>query len=256
MFGPFDLPIVIGDPSKRRTFLDEAVTALWPLKESAFTTYERVAAPAEPAAEGVGPSRCARRARGVGRAAGAGGDGRDRRRAHEAIERLAPHAAAEFEHLAGYELVVRYAPERVGCVRPRGRVPREDRGAPRRRARAGARRSSARIATTSTLAVRDLGARSAGSHGETWATALCLRIGLATAVTDELGEPPVLLVDDPYSALDPARRDRLLHPPGGACRPGLRIGRRRGRRADARRRGVGRAGRVRDAACVAAGGTG
>ena len=28
LFGPFDLPIVIGDPSKRRTFLDEAVTAL------------------------------------------------------------------------------------------------------------------------------------------------------------------------------------------------------------------------------------
>ena len=33
LFGPFDLPIVIGDPSKRRAFMDEAVIALWPLKE-------------------------------------------------------------------------------------------------------------------------------------------------------------------------------------------------------------------------------
>ena len=32
------------------------------------------------------------------------------------------------------------------------------------------------------LAVRDLGARSFGSHGETWAAALCLRLGLAGAV--------------------------------------------------------------------------
>ena len=41
LFGPFDLPIVIGDPSKRRAFMDEAVIALWPLKESLFTAYDR-----------------------------------------------------------------------------------------------------------------------------------------------------------------------------------------------------------------------
>ena len=59
------------------------------------------------------------------------------------------------------------------------------------------------------LEVRDLGARVAGSHGETWATALCLRTGLASAVAKELGEPPVLLIDDPFSALDPRRRDQI-----------------------------------------------
>jgi DNA replication and repair protein RecF len=41
LFGPFDLPIVMGDPSKRRTFLDEAVTALWPSKDAAFSAYDR-----------------------------------------------------------------------------------------------------------------------------------------------------------------------------------------------------------------------
>jgi DNA replication and repair protein RecF len=57
--------------------------------------------------------------------------------------------------------------------------------------------------------VRDLGARSFASHGETWVAALAVRLGLATAVEAAIGEPPVLLVDDPYSALDPTRRDRI-----------------------------------------------
>ncbi len=59
------------------------------------------------------------------------------------------------------------------------------------------------------LAVRDLGARAFGSHGETSAAALCLRLAQASAVEAEVGEPPVLLVDDPFSALDPSRRDRV-----------------------------------------------
>ena len=40
-FGPDDLVIVIGDPSKRRDFLDDAIRSLWPLKESAMTAYDR-----------------------------------------------------------------------------------------------------------------------------------------------------------------------------------------------------------------------
>jgi DNA replication and repair protein RecF len=57
-----------------------------------------------------------------------------------------------------------------------------------------------------TLAVRDLGARSFASHGEAWAAALCLRLGLASAIAGEIGELPVVLLDDPFSALDPARQ--------------------------------------------------
>ncbi len=83
--------------------------------------------------------------------------------------------------------------------------------------------------------MRDLGARAFASHGEGWAAALCLRLGLAGAVAEEAGERPVLLLDDPFSALDPVRQGRVAdrlrafgqvfvsvadqaHVPGGADR--------------------------------------
>ncbi|MGZ8613653.1 MAG: DNA replication/repair protein RecF [Actinomycetota bacterium] len=208
LFGPFDLPIVIGDPSKRRTFLDEAVTALWPLKEGSFTAYDRALRqrnrllkewdrPGVPVGIDAWDEELVQAGTALVQAR------------HEATMHLAPHAAAEFAHLAGDELVVRYEPnvwdasDLEGAFRARIAERRSDELA-RRTSLVGPHRDDL------TLEVRNLGARSAGSHGETWATALCLRMGLASAVTEELGEPPVLLVDDPFSALDPARRDRLL----------------------------------------------
>ena len=41
-FAPEDLAVIAGDPSKRRDFMDEAIRALWPLKEGAITAYDRV----------------------------------------------------------------------------------------------------------------------------------------------------------------------------------------------------------------------
>jgi DNA replication and repair protein RecF len=208
LFGPFDLPIVIGDPSKRRTFLDEALVALWPLRESLLTAYDRVLRQR---------NRLLKEHDGGGRPPGleawdeelvAAGAAVARAR-REAIDLLSPHAAEEFAALAGDELVVRYAPnvwadgDLEGAFRARIEERRSDELV-RRTTLVGPHRDDL------TLEVRELGARTAGSHGETWATALCLRVGLATAVTAELGEPPVLLVDDPFSALDPARRDRFL----------------------------------------------
>jgi DNA replication and repair protein RecF len=126
----------------------------------------------------------------------------------DAAARVAPFASREFEHLAGYGLLVRYVPnvEAGGDVEGVFRARLEERRADelqRRTSLVGPHRDDLDVA------VRDLGARSFGSHGETWAAALCLRLGLASAVEAEIGEPPLLLVDDPYSALDPRRRDRI-----------------------------------------------
>jgi DNA replication and repair protein RecF len=207
LFGPFDLPIVTGDPSKRRTFMDEAVMALWPLKETLFTAYDRALRqrnrllkewdrPGIPAGMEAWDEELI-----------AAGSALIRARA-EAVDRVGPCASEEFIHLAGYELACTYLPnvwdrtDLEGAYRSRIAERRADE-LQRRTSLVGPHRDDLE------LAVRDLGARSFGSHGEMWAAALCLRVGLATAAAAEMGEPPLLLVDDPFSALDPRRRAQL-----------------------------------------------
>jgi DNA replication and repair protein RecF len=125
-----------------------------------------------------------------------------------AVIAITEPASATFRDIAGYELLVRYAPN----------VPAASDVAEGFRAQLAARRDDELQRRSSLvgphrddleLAVRELGARGFASHGETWVAALSLRLGLADAVGAAIGEPPLLIVDDPYSALDPARRDHV-----------------------------------------------
>jgi DNA replication and repair protein RecF len=207
LFGPFDLPIVIGDPSKRRAFMDEAVIALRPMNDSLFTGYDRALRqrnrllkewdrPGAPSGIEAWDEELI-----------AAGCAVIRARA-DAVARLAPAADEEFEAIASYGLECVYAPnlwddgDLEGAFRRRLAARRPDE-LQRRTSLVGPHRDDL------TLAVRDLGARAFASYGETWAAALCLRLGLATAVAAEIGEPPLLLIDDPFSALDPGRRDHI-----------------------------------------------
>ncbi|HZD18292.1 MAG TPA: DNA replication and repair protein RecF [Actinomycetota bacterium] len=205
-FGPDDLVVVIGEPSRRREFMDESIRALWPVKESTITAFDRVLRQRNRLLKDWG-----------GRGLPTGLEAWDgelvetgcalmRLRA-EAVRRIAPAAEEEYEHLAGYGLVCEYAPNVTGeglegSFEERLRQRREDELV-RRTTLVGPHRDDL------ALAVRDLGARSFASHGEGWAAALCLRLGLGEAVRVEVGERPVLILDDPFSALDP-RRQRLV----------------------------------------------
>ena len=206
-FGPDDLDVVRGDPSHRRRFLDESVVALWPLKESIITGYDRTLRqrnrllkewdrPGTPTGLEAWDAELIQAGAALTRARA------------DAVGRMAPPASEGFEALAGYGLAATYAPniwsaddlELAYRARLEERRPDE---LVRRTSLVGPHRDDLE------LAVRDLGARAFASHGEAWAAALCLRLGLATAVEREVGEPPILLVDDPFSALDPKRRDQI-----------------------------------------------
>ena len=201
-FGPEDLDIVRGDPSQRRRFMDEAVTSLWPLKESVLTAYDRTLRQRnrllkEWEGRGAPKDLEAWDAELV-----ANGSALLRLRA-DAVARLSPGAQEEFAGLSGTGLACEYRPSVWGedleeAFRTRLADRRNDE-LTRRTSLVGPHRDDLE------LAVRDLGARAFASHGEAWAAALCLRLGLGSAIQGEVGEPPVLLLDDPFSALDPNR---------------------------------------------------
>jgi DNA replication and repair protein RecF len=205
-FGPDDLAIVMGDPGRRREFLDEVIRALWPLKEGAIGAYDRALRQR---------NRLLKEHEGAGTPPGL--DTWDEQLAAagvelmalraEAVRRLGPPAGEEYARIAGYELNVAYAPNVEG---PDPAAAFAERLA--------ARRADELVRRTTlvgphrdelALSVRDLRARGFASHGEAWAAAVCLRLGVAAALREEVGEAPVVLLDDPLSALDPVRQRRV-----------------------------------------------
>jgi len=60
------------------------------------------------------------------------------------------------------------------------------------------------------LSVAGLDARTHASQGEQRTLALALRLAAHGVLTDHAGEPPVLLLDDVFSELDPGRADALV----------------------------------------------
>jgi DNA replication and repair protein RecF len=205
-FGPHDLRVVMGDPEARRGFMDEAVVTLWPLREGESRAYDKALRQRnrllkEWEGRGAPPELDAWDAELVQT-----GSAVLRSRA-EAIERVGPGANEEFGELAGYPLEVEYRPSVWGdpleeAFRDRLQERRGDELV-RRTTLVGPHRDEL------DLSVRDLRARGFASHGEAWAAALALRLGLAEAAAAEMGERPVLLLDDPFSALDPERQRRI-----------------------------------------------
>jgi DNA replication and repair protein RecF len=213
VFGPGDLDIVQGDPDARRGFMDEAVATLWPLREPTAGAYERVLRQRNRLLkEWEGPGEPPDLPAWDGELVAAGAALTAARA--EAVARLSPLAGEEFAALTGYGLEMTYSPsfpaeegwgseELEGAFRGRLSERRSDELV-RRVTLVGPHRDDL------TLTVRDLTARSFASHGEAWAAALSLRLGQAAALDEEMGEPPVVLLDDPFPGLDPVRQSRLF----------------------------------------------
>ncbi len=209
--GPDDLEIVAGEPGARRRFLDEAVRILWPAREGVITAYDRALRQRNRLLkdwDGWGTPRGLEAWDGELAAHGAALTAAR----SEAAGRIAIPAARAFEALSGgpsepLTLTVEYRPSVSGDSLEAAFLARLDerRGDElvRRTTLVGPHRDDL------ALAVAGLSARGFASHGEASGAALCLRLGLASAVREELGEPPPILLDDPFSGLDPARRRRV-----------------------------------------------
>lgn len=228
-FGPDDLAIGQGDPDRRRRFLDEAITALWPLRESALRAYERALRQRNRLLkdwEGdAGPDPVPAGLEAWDAELVEAGTAVTRARA-EALDRLSGPAGEEFGVLTGSELLIAYRPSVPGAEA----VSNDEAAvAEAFRSRLRDRRGDELVRRTTLvgphrdeleLRLRDLMVRSFASHGESWAAALALRLGLARAVSAEMGEPPVTYLDDPFSGLDPVRAGRLSARLSGGI-PGL-----------------------------------
>jgi DNA replication and repair protein RecF len=206
MFTPDDVAIVQGDPDVRRRFMDEASHTLWPGEEAPRRAFERALrqrnrllkeheGPGDPPGLDAWDAELARSGAQVTAARG------------RAMAMVGPRADDAFRQVAEVPLLVAYRASVQGEDMERAFLEALE-----------ARRGDELVRRTTLvgphrdeldLGVRELAARRFASHGETWAAALCLRLGLAGAVQAETGEWPVLVLDDPFSGLDPTRRRRL-----------------------------------------------
>lgn len=219
-FIPEDLAVVHGGPEERRRFMDEAAHALWPPREAARRAYDRALrqrnrllkehdGPGVPAALEAWDEELVRHGVQVTSARA------------DAVDRLAPVASEAYAEISGEKLLVRYEPSVWGddlaeAFRGGLRARRGDELA-RRSSLVGPHRDELE------LAVEGRAARRFASHGEAWAAALCLRLGVAEALAREVGEPPILLLDDPFSGMDPERRSRLAAMLGGGLQTLLAV---------------------------------
>lgn len=205
-FGPHDLKVVQGEPGARRDFMDEAIRSLWPMRESVLSTYDRVLRQRNRLLKDRQGSDKPPDLETWNEELATAGIAVVQARS-EAAAKLSGPADEEFRRLSGYGLDVRYLPNTAGADTEqaflRRLAERETDELARRVTLVGPHRDDLHIG------VRDLTARGFASHGEAWGAALSLRLGLATAISVEFGEQPVLLIDDPFSALDPKRRDQV-----------------------------------------------
>ena len=210
-FSPDDLVLVKGGPAERRRYLDDTLVALHPRNDQLRGDLDRIL----------------RQRNALLKSAGGRLDGDtsftldvwDARLVEvgealasarvELVERLRPLLAGAYDELARTPAAIG-----VDYVAPW----RERAGAGLAAALAGARRDEVRRGVSLvgphrddlSIAIAGRPSRTHASQGEQRSLALALRLAAHALVTEVTGTPPVLLLDDVFSELDPGRSAALL----------------------------------------------
>ena len=229
MFAPEDLDILQGDPAARRRFLDDLLVQLWPVEAGTITQHQKVLRQ-----RGALLKQAAKKKR-------RGADlslelstldvwnnqlsqvgarliaGRVR-----ALQALAPYAAQAYllvlgeEHLANSSQTLGLSylpsfnppadladPQAVASALQETFAARREEELTRGVNLAGAHRDDMAVMLDA------LPVKGFASHGETWSAALALRLGQFELLR-QVGETPILILDDVFAELDPSRRAALL----------------------------------------------
>jgi DNA replication and repair protein RecF len=214
VFSPDDLVLVKGSPGERRRYLDDALVALHPKNDALRTELDRVLRQRNTLLRQLGGRLTAdavstldvwdAKLVEVGEALAAARE--------QLVATLEPVLARTYADVAGNEMVVwaHYeSPWRAMGLAVALATARADE----------VRRGVSLVGPQRDDLVLELEGRPARTHasqGEQRALALTLRLAAHNVVTEAVGEPPVLLLDDVFSELDPIRSDALVaHLPGG-----------------------------------------
>ena len=228
LFAPEDLALVRGDPAERRRFLDDLLTQRRPAYVAARQEYERVlrqrnallrALRAGDAGAGetlgtwsealavTGATIVAARTAAVHALAG------PLAAAYADLVTGAPSREAAGEVGLAYELSTgRRVPAQPGAGVPDPALAAEELAKGLAVVAAAERERGLTLVGPHrddlVLSLNRMPARGYASHGETWSLALALRLA-SREVLAEVGEEPVVLLDDVFSELDERRRQRL-----------------------------------------------
>jgi DNA replication and repair protein RecF len=215
-FSPDDLALLKGGPAERRRYLDDLLVALRPANDQLRTDLDRVLRQRNALLRQAGGRLTAEVEATLAvwdeRLAAAGEALADARAA--LVDQLGPVLAKAYDQLAGApaDVALSYsAPWRSSGLAA---------------ALAQARPEELRRGLTLVGPHRDdllvwiagRPSRTHASQGEQRSLALALRLAAHQLVTEQTGSPPVLLLDDVFSELDPGRTEALLAhlPPGQA----------------------------------------
>lgn len=225
IFAPERVAVVREDPSDRRKFADEVLIQLHPRYHGVLREYERALrqrntllrdhAAGRAGIDGIEAWDEALIAPGAELSAGRA----------KAVEMLAPRARGAYQAVGGgAAFTITYVPN---VPQPADRDDPEA-WAGSMRARLAERRSDEMIRGVTlvgphrddlSIEIAGMPARTHASHGEGWLAALALVLGAHAAVAGSIGEEPVLLLDDPFTLLDPERRECMV----GALPPDAQI---------------------------------